>query len=213
MLVAGVFERFAGLQIQRALNVFVGFRNAASAEDRVFFDFQQICRNMLGAERERFFKRISKRFFRLRRYREHKVEADILNAAVPKRCKRGLADLRAPLSAEQGKFSVNERLNAHADASDAVFDKRTDKRPAHVFGVHFNRYLRAFIDLKTVADGGKDSDELFRRKHGRRAAADIDRADGNVAFAMLNTVHKRADVVFPHRVGAHLRIKIAIRAL
>ena len=44
MLIARVFERFAGLQIQRALNVFVGFRNAAKI---VFFStfsrYAEIC--------------------------------------------------------------------------------------------------------------------------------------------------------------------------
>ena len=213
MLIARIFKRAAGLQIKPSLNFFVGFFYTAFAEHRILFDFEQACGYVFGRQRKHFFQRVSKRFFRLGRYRKHQVKADISHAALPQSFKRLFADIGTPPPSEQSKFAVAKRLNAHADASDAVSDKRTDKFLCHIFGIHFNSYFRAVFDFEMRIYRAENAAELLRCQNGRCAAADIYGADRTAEIGTFYLIHKRTNIILALFFGAYLRIKIAICAL
>ena len=102
-----------------------------------------------GRQRKHFFQRVSKRFFRLGRYRKHQVKADISHTALPQCVKRLFAYRHSPaVRAEQVRR--RKRLNAHADASDAVSDKRTDKFLCHIFRDSFQRLFPRRLRLRNA---------------------------------------------------------------
>ncbi len=111
--------------------------------------------------------------------------------------------MRGRVGAVQGAQHVRHRgLHAERDAREPACGEPVDGRFVHGVGVRFGRDLRTRRDAPQRADAPHEEDQVVRRQHGRRAAAEEHgRGSGfGDAVRALPVIHQF------HLAGGHARV-------